>query len=86
MQPDTAPLAGNEKGTHTVSTLGGTAHARLGFLVRQFHRAIERQRRHDGEVIAGLVRVLRNPRGDARQDAEHFAEFVRAIARQEMSA
>jgi hypothetical protein len=59
---------------------------RLAFLVGKFRRAIERQQQHDAGVIAGLVRVLRNPRGDARRDAEHFAEFVRAIVRQELSA
>lgn len=69
---------------HEVST--ELQPARLAFLVGKFRRAIERQQRHDGEVIAGLIRVLRNPRGDARQDAEHFAEIVRAIVRQEMSA
>jgi hypothetical protein len=60
--------------------------ARLAFLVASFRKAVERQQRHDGEVIAGLVRVLRNPRGAARVDAEHFAEIVRAIVKQELSA
>lgn len=68
---------------HEVSA--GQQAPRLAQLVVKFRRAIERQQRHDGEVIAGLVRVLRNPRGDARQDAEHLAEIVRAIVRQELS-
>lgn len=49
MQIDTSPIA-------------GPAHARLGFLVRQFLRAIERQRRADAELVAGLERVARDPR------------------------
>jgi hypothetical protein len=49
MQPDTSPIAGNEKGM------------RLGFLVRQFHRAVERQRARDAEWIATFERVARDP-------------------------
>jgi hypothetical protein len=41
--------------------------ARVAFLVASFLKAIERQRRHDGEVIAGLVRVLRRGGPDADQ-------------------
>jgi hypothetical protein len=59
---------------------------RLGFLVRQFHRAVVLQQRHDGEVIAGLIRVLRNPRGVARVDAEAFRQIVKQIVREESSA
>jgi hypothetical protein len=36
--------------------------ARLGLLVRQFHRAVERQRAHDAALVAGLERVARDPR------------------------
>jgi hypothetical protein len=36
--------------------------ARLGFLVRQFHRAVERQRARDAEWIATFERVARDPR------------------------
>ena len=50
MQTDTSPIAGNEKGM------------RLGFLVRQFHRAVERQRRADAAWIATFERVARDPR------------------------
>jgi hypothetical protein len=46
MQLDTSPLA-------------GTAHARLGILVRQFLRAMERQRRYDAELEAALERLAR---------------------------
>ena len=56
MQPDTAPLAGPA----TTSVLLNSS--RLGLLVRQFHRAVERQRARDAELEAGLVRVFNNPR------------------------
>lgn len=37
--------------------------ARLASLVAQFRRGIERQRRYDAELVAGLERVLsRDPR------------------------
>jgi hypothetical protein len=44
------------------SPIEGTSHARLGFLVRQFLRAIEAQHQRDADLIAGLERVARNPR------------------------
>ena len=37
-------------------------HPRLGFLVRQFHRAVERQRRADDAWIATFTRVNGDPR------------------------
>jgi hypothetical protein len=60
MQTDTSPIAGNEKGM------------RLGFLVRQFHRAVERQRQHDAANLASLLRALK--RGGS--DAERLCELV----------
>jgi hypothetical protein len=60
--------------------------ARIAFLVSKFRKAIERQQRHDGEVIAGLVRVLRNPRGVARVDVEAFREIIKQICEEKSSA
>jgi hypothetical protein len=56
---------------------------RLAFLVRRFHRAVERQHQKDAETIASLVRVLRNPRGIARTNADAFREIIREIAKEE---
>lgn len=53
---------------------------RLAFLIRQFHRGMERQHQKDRETLASLVRALSNPRGLARADAEKFVDFVRSIA------
>lgn len=58
-------LDGGQKGICNVDTLGGPQLVRLGFLVRRFHAQVERQRRADAELIAGLERVARNPRTHA---------------------
>jgi hypothetical protein len=52
-------LGGAEKGVGNADTPGGPLLARLGFLVRQFHRAVERQRRADAELEAALERLAR---------------------------
>jgi hypothetical protein len=59
------------------------AEPRLAYLIERFNRAIELQNRRDTETLAGLMRMLRNPRS---ADAEQFADFVRAIVRQEMDS
>jgi hypothetical protein len=59
MQPlDVSPLAGAAQSTADHSAV----HPRLGFLVRQFHRAVERQRARDEEWIATFERVAGDPR------------------------
>jgi hypothetical protein len=40
----------------------GEMSARLAFLVRRFHAQVERQRRADEQLIAGLERVAHDPR------------------------
>jgi hypothetical protein len=60
--------------------LGPVDIAKLALMVRRFHQAVEVQRRRDGEILAGLVRVLRNPRSDAaRVEVEQFVELFRSI-------
>jgi hypothetical protein len=48
---------------------------RLAFLIRQFHRGLQQQRRRDAETLAGLVRALSNPRN--RVDADRFFAIVK---------
>lgn len=57
-QLDVSPLAGAAQSTAAMSAV----HPRLGFLVRQFHRAVERQRRADDAWIATFTRVNGDPR------------------------
>jgi hypothetical protein len=56
--------------------------SRLAALTARFYRGLER----DAAVLGSVVRALSTPRGVARVDAEHFAEIVREIVRQELSA
>jgi hypothetical protein len=57
-QPDVSPLAATAQSTADMSPV----HPRLGSLVRQFHRAVERQRQRDAEWIATFERAARSPR------------------------
>jgi hypothetical protein len=46
-------------------------------------RQLEMRDRRDSQTLAGLVRVLSNPRG---ADAERFVELLRGIVRQELAS
>lgn len=60
MQTDTSPIE------------GAAAYPRLGFLIRRFHLAVQRQRQHDAATLASVVRALR--RGG--QDAEQLCRLI----------
>jgi hypothetical protein len=45
----------------------------LAGLVRQFHRAVEQQRRYDKQLAAGLERVARDP---------HVRQIIREICKE----
>jgi hypothetical protein len=53
--------------------------ARLGFLVRQFRRAMEHRHRHDTGTLASVVRALGSPSGDV----DALRQFVKKIIREE---
>jgi hypothetical protein len=58
--------------------------AKLAILVRRFNASFEAQQKRDSETIAGLVRVLRNPRSDAaRADVDAFREIVKQLIRED---
>jgi hypothetical protein len=46
----------------TVRSLDSFPMPRLAFLVRRFHAQVERQRRADEQLVAGLERVSGDPR------------------------
>lgn len=59
--------------------LEGQDTARLGVLIRRFHREIVQQRTHDTEILNGLLRALQ------RHSNKTEADELRQLIREEVS-
>jgi hypothetical protein len=59
---------------------------RLAFLIRQFHRGVERQHQTDAATFSSVVRILNNGRSATCADVERFTAFVRSIVQEELES
>lgn len=59
--------------------LSKTDRLKLADHLVRFERAWQAQQRHDTDVVAGLVRTLRNPRGVQRVEVDALKQFILQI-------